>query len=133
MSDTTATELAEQNAQNIKQIAEALDMKPSKLHTGASREQHRKATEKAAALGIAGETEKDTRSDETVAGELMLQNARNIARIAEHVGVPGYKISGEVTSTEVERAKVAALGLDTEPPAEDRTKAEVFGLSKGGD
>ena len=136
MSKNTAA-LAEQNAQNIKALADAIGMKKSQLHTGASRKEKAAAAQKTSLFGLSKDKDfEDDRSDKTVRDDLREQNAKNIIRIAKHLGVSQTKLTGEVTSTELERQKADIVvpegdkqASDVEDlPVEEQKKA-VLGLA----
>lgn len=108
---------AAQRAMNdtLKAIAEEVGLSPRNLESGADPEHRKVEASKAALFGAgkaAAEKADDDRPPAKVAADLLKQNAANIARIAEAVGVSKREIPLDPGTSDLETEKAALFTSD---------------------
>jgi hypothetical protein len=115
--DAIAQVAATQSAMNdtLKSIADEIGLSPRDLETGGEPGEKRVEAEKAALFGAtkaAAEKVDDDRPPAKVAADLLEQNAANLGRIAEEIGVSKRKIELDLGTSELEASKAALFTSD---------------------
>ena len=115
--DAIAEVAAAQSSMNqtLQVLAEEVGLSTRDLETGADPEELEAEAEKAALFGVhkeAAEKADDDRAPAEITADLLMQNAANVARIAEAAGVSPRDIALDPGASKLQAQKAAALGVE---------------------